>query len=80
VLPLGVALVVPVVGADVGADVGVDVGADVGVEVEPGLTPVLCIGVGAVPPQLTSVRAIKTIKQIFTRNSPALISSPGRLR
>jgi hypothetical protein len=64
------------VDADVDADVEVD--ADVDVDVEPGFTPMLCIGVEALPPQLTNVKAIKKMnKQIFTRNSPALILSPG---
>jgi hypothetical protein len=67
------------VGFDVDADVDVDVDvdADVDVDVEPGFTPTLCIGVEAVPPQLTNVKAIKMNNQIFTRNSPALILSPG---
>ena len=55
-------------------EVDVDVEDDVDVEV--GFTPLLCMGVEAVPPQLTKVRAIKMSKQIFTRNSPALILKP----
>jgi hypothetical protein len=51
-----------------------DVDADVDVDV--GFTPLLCMGVEAVPPQLTKVRAIKMSKQLFTRNSPALILKP----
>jgi hypothetical protein len=58
-------------------DVDVDVEVDVEVEVEPGFTPLLCMGVEADPPQLTNVRVTKVSIQIFTRNSPALISKPG---
>src|SRR6266404_4646271 len=50
---------------------------DVDVEVEPGFTPLLCMGVEADPPQLTNVRVTTVSKQIFTQNSPALISKPG---
>jgi hypothetical protein len=44
----------------------VDAVVDVDVEVEPGFTLLLCMGVEAVPPQLTNVRAIKMSRQIFT--------------
>jgi len=56
-------------------DVGEDV--DVEVDVELGLPPVLFRGVEGLPPQPTSVRAIRMSKQIFTENSPALIWNPG---
>jgi hypothetical protein len=77
VLPRAETLVGFDVDADVDVDVEVEVDADVDVDVEPGFTPMLCIGVEAVPPQLTNVKAIKMNNQIFTRNSPALILSPG---
>jgi hypothetical protein len=57
------AAIVAVFDVDAVVDV-VDV--DVDVEVEPGFTPLLCMGVEAVPPQLTNVRAIKMSRQIFT--------------
>lgn len=49
---------------DVDEDVVVD--EDVDVDVEPGVEPMLVIGVEALPPQLTNVSAIKMGKQIFT--------------
>ena len=64
VLPWAAAVVV----LDV-VEVVVDV--DVDVDVEPGFTPLLCVGVEGVPPQLTNVKAMQMSKQIFTENSPA---------
>jgi hypothetical protein len=75
VLPWAATAVVFDVDDDI--DVDVDVEVDVEVEVEPGFTPLLCMGVEADPPQLTNVRVTKVSIQIFTRNSPALISKPG---
>lgn len=64
------------VGFDVEADVDVDVDVDDvggGVDVDAGgdvdgagFPAMLCIGVEAVPPQLTNVKAMKMNKQIFT--------------
>jgi hypothetical protein len=60
------------VGFDVDAGVDVDDGGggvdvDAGGDVDgPGFTAMLRIGVEAVPPQLTKVKAIKMNKQIFT--------------
>jgi hypothetical protein len=47
-------------------DVDDDVDDDVDVDDEPGFTPLLCVGVEDVPPQLTNVTAIKMSKQNFT--------------
>ena len=55
----------------VAALLALDVDADAGVDTEPGLRRLL--GVEGTPPQPTKVRAIKMNRQIFTRNSPALI-------
>jgi hypothetical protein len=54
-----------------------DVDVEDDVDVEVGFTPLLCMGVEADPPQLTNVRVTTVSKQIFTRNSPALISKLG---
>lgn len=58
----------------VAALLAVDVDDEAGVDTEPGLTPLLFVGVEGTPPQPTKVSAIKKMNtQIFTENSPALI-------
>ncbi|HZQ18791.1 MAG TPA: hypothetical protein VFA90_08720 [Terriglobales bacterium] len=42
------------------------------VELEPGLGLVLLLGTGAIPPQPTSVAAIRITTQVFTGDTPAL--------
>jgi len=42
------------------------------VELEPGLGLVLLLGMGATPPQPTSVAAARITRQVFTGDTPAL--------